>query len=134
MLSLTETPVREQINSPGFPFLHELHIAVDSRGYFDGMDDSQIERILAKSEHLRVLDVRGCQHVTDSCLIRLKSWVIVKLVLAGCSATSGSSESIELLVKKLSQLTELDISMTTGERTINNAVQELADVEEHVLR
>lgn len=134
MLSLTETPVREQVNSPGFPNLEELHIAVDSRGYFDGMDDSQIERVLAKSAKLRVLDVRGCQHISNSALIRLKSWVIEKMVLAGCSATSDSCESIELLVKKLANLTELDISLTTGERTINNAVAELADSDNPVLR
>lgn len=134
MLSLTETPVREQVNSPGFPNLEELHIAVDSRGYFDGMDDSQIERVLAKSAKLRVLDVRGCQHISNSCLIRLKSWVIERLILAGCPAASDSSESIELLVKKLNKLTELDISLTVGERTINNAVAELADIDDPVLR
>ena len=134
MLSLTETPVREQVNSPGFPNLEELHIAVDSRGYFDGMDDSQIERVLAKSVTLRVLDVRGCQHISNSCLVRLKSWDIEKLILAGCSAASDSCESIELLVKKLSRLTELDISLTTGERAINNGVNELAEVETHVMR
>lgn len=134
MLSLTDTPVREQVNSPGFPNLEELHIAVDSRGYFDGMDDSQIERFLAKSVILRVLDVRGCQHISNSCLVRLKSWDIERLILAGCSATSDSCESIELLVKKLSRLTELDISLTIGERTINNAVNELAEVEEHRIR
>merc|ERR1712223_1711937 len=134
MLSLTETPVREQVNSPGFPNLQELHIAVDSRGYFDGMDDSQIERVLVKSAKLRVLDLRGCQHISNSCLVRLKSWDIEKLVLAGCSAASDNCESIELLVKKLANLSELDIGLTTGERTINNAVSELAEVETHVLR
>ena len=61
MLSLVETPVKEQVHSPGFPLLRELYVAVDSRGYFDGMDDSQIERILKKSADLRTLDVRGCQ-------------------------------------------------------------------------
>ena len=61
MLSLVETPVKEQIQASGFPLLRELYIAVDSRGYFDGMDDGQIERVLKKSVDLRVLDVRGCQ-------------------------------------------------------------------------
>ena len=61
MLSLVDTPVKEQIQSPGFPLLRELYIAVDSRGYFDGMDDGQIERVLKKSVDLRTLDVRGCQ-------------------------------------------------------------------------
>ena len=31
MLSLTETPIKEQVNSPGFPKLREFYIAVDSR-------------------------------------------------------------------------------------------------------
>ena len=76
----------------------------------------------------------GCQHISNSCLIRLKSWVIEKLILSGCSATSDSSESVELLVKKLANLTELDIGLTTGERTINNAVSELADIDNPILR
>ena len=134
MLSLTETSVREQVNSPGFPNLEELYIAVDSRGYFDGMDDSQIERVLGKSCKLKVLDVRGCQHISNSCLIRLKSWDIERLILAGCNATCDSAESVELLVKKLTKLVELDIAMTTGERTINNAVYELADIETPIIR
>merc|ERR1712223_1824505 len=134
MLSLTETPVREQVNSLGFPNLEELHIAVDSRGYFDGMDDSQIERVLSKSNRLKLLDLRGCQQVSNSCLIRLKSWVIEKLLLAGCNAASDTSESVELLVKKLANLSELDIALCVGERTVNNAIYELADVETHVLR
>ena len=71
MLSLVETPVKEQIQSPGFPLLRELYIAVDSRGYFDGMDDGQIERILKKSVDLRILDVRGCQ----VCLISQNSGI-----------------------------------------------------------
>ena len=65
---------------------------------------------------------------------RRQSRDIEKLILAGCSATSDSCESIELLVKKLANLSELDIGLTTGERTINNAVSELAEVETHVLR
>ena len=136
MLSLTETPVREQINSPGFPNLEECNIAVDSRGYFDGMDDSQIERVLGKADRLRVLDVRGCQNISNSCLIRLKSWVIEKLILAGCTAASDSCESIELLVKKLANLSDLDIGGIGGggDRPVNNAVSELAEVDTHVLR
>ena len=114
--------------------IKKLHIAVDSRGYFDGMDDSQIERVLAKSTRLKLLDLRGCQQVSNSCLIRLKSWVIEKLLLAGCNAASDTSESVELLVKKLDNLSELDIALCVGERTVNNAIYELADVETHVLR
>jgi len=109
---------------------------VDSRGYFDGMDDSQIERVLGKADRLRVLDVRGCQNISNSCLIRLKSWVIEKLILAGCTAASDSCESIELLVKKLANLSDLDIGGIGGggDRPVNNAVSELAEVDTHVLR
>ena len=134
MLSLTETPIREQVTSPGFPNLEALHVAVDSRGYFDGMDDSKIERVLGKSENLKVLDLRGCQEISNSCLIRLKSWNVEKLILASCSAASDSNESIELLVKKFANLYELDIGSTIGDRPVNFAVSELADCEPHVIR
>ncbi len=135
MLSLTETPIKEQIMSPGFPLLEELHIAVDSRGYFDGMDDTQIERVLTKSNMLKVLDVRGCQHVSESCLVRLKSWDIEKLVLAGCSMASRNPEGIELLVRKWAdKLTDLDMSLSTCERAVNNAIQAFVDDDRTCIR
>ncbi len=135
MLSLTETPIKEQIQSPGFPALMELHIAVDSRGYFDGMDDTQIERVLTKSTQLKVLDVRGCQHVTESCLVLLKTWDIERLVLSGCAMAARSPEGIGLLVRKWAdKLTELDISLTTCERSVNNAVEAFADADNAVIR
>ncbi len=135
MLSLSETPIKEQVQAPGFPELRELHIAVDSRGYFDGMDDSQIERVLKKSDRLRVLDVRGCQHVTDSCLIRLPTWEIERLVLSGCSAASSSADGIELMVRKWSQkLVEVDVSATGGERAVNFAVEAFADADVTAIR
>lgn len=135
MISLSETPIKEQVHSTGFPLLEELHIAVDSRGYFEGMDDGQIERVLKKSVKLRLLDVRGCQHVTDSCLIRLPTWDVQKLVLAGCSAASSSSDSLELIVKKWAQvLEEIDVSGTPGERSINYAVDAFLDVDETKIR
>merc|ERR1711935_769827 len=64
------------------------------------------------------------------------SWVIEKLILAGCTAASDSCESIELLVKKLANLSDLDIGGIGGggDRPVNNAVSELAEVEKHVLR
>eukprot|EP00094_Tigriopus_californicus_P003745 TCALIF_03604-PB protein Name:"Similar to Fbxl6 F-box/LRR-repeat protein 6 (Mus musculus)" AED:0.25 eAED:0.25 QI:0/0.75/0.6/1/1/1/5/724/1171 len=135
MLNLTENPIKEQIQSPGFPFLQELHIAVDSRGYFEGMDDGQIERILKKSDKLKALDIRGCQHVSDSCLIRLPTWEMEKLVLSGCSAASASSDGLELMVKKwAATLLEMDVSFTPGERTVNFMVDEFADANEFSIR
>ena len=134
MLSLSDTPIKEQVHSPGFPFLQELYIAVDSRGYFDGMDDSQIERILKRSAQLRVLDIRGCQHVTESCLIRLPTWDLERLVVAGCSAATNSYDGLELVVQKwASKLVDIDISLTTG-RAVNNAIDAFAEADDVQLK
>ena len=134
MLSLSDTPIKEQVHSPGFPFLQELYIAVDSRGYFDGMDDSQIERILKRSAQLRVLDIRGCQHVTESCLIRLPTWDLERLVVAGCSAATNSYDGLELVVQKwASTLVDIDISLTTG-RAVNNAIDAFAEADDVQLK
>ena len=133
MLSLTETGIKEQVHSPGFPHLRELYIAVDSRGYYDGMDDAQIERILKSSEHLRSLDLRNCQDVSESCLIRLPTWDLEKLVVSGCSAVS-SSDSLELMISKWRKLKEIDASGTSGTRTVNTAIEALNEVEEPCIR
>merc|ERR1711981_416931 len=95
MLGLNETPIREQIASPGFPYLEELTIGVDQRGYFDGMDDNQIERILKKSAKLRVLDIRGCKSITDSTLVRLPCWTlsICKWLGAASARAAGTGLS-----------------------------------------
>ncbi len=135
MLGLSDTPIKEQVHSPGFPRLRELHIAVDSRGYFEGMDDSQIERVLKKSDGLKVLDVRGCQHVTDSCLIRLPTWEMERLVLSGCSAASHSIDGIELMVRKwAAKLIEVDVSATAGQKAVNFAVEAFAEADETVVK
>ena len=134
MLSLSDTPIKEQVHSPGFPHLQELYIAVDSRGYFDGMDDSQIERILKKSANLRLLDIRGCQHVTESCLIRLPTWDLERLVVAGCSAAAEGFDGLELVVKKwANKLVDIDIGLTTG-RAVNNAIDAFAESDDVQLR
>ena len=134
MLTLNDTSIKEQVHSPGFPKLRELYVAVDSRGYHDGMDDSQIERILKKSDDLRHLDLRNCQHVSESCLIRLPTWDLEKLIVSGCSAVSNSSDGLELMVSKWRKLKELDASCTTGHRTINNAVDALVEVDDPTIR
>jgi F-box and leucine-rich repeat protein 6 len=135
MISLCDTPIKEQIQSPGFPEMRELSVAVDSRGYFEGMDDSQIERVLKNSEKLKLLDIRGCQHVSDSCLIRLPTWDIEKLVLSGCSAASSSDQGVELMVRKwAANLVEVDVSGTGGERAVNHAVEAFAEADETKIR
>ncbi|QQP35241.1 Uncharacterized protein FKW44_023405 [Caligus rogercresseyi] len=120
MISLSETPIKEQ----------RLQIAVDSRGYFDGMDDSQIERILKKSDRLKHLDIRGCQRVSDSCLIRLPTWDIEHLILSGCSAASASPDGLELMVRKWAdKLLEMEVSSTPGERAVNYAVEAFVEAD-----
>lgn len=131
MLGLNDTPVREQVMSPGFPMLEELTIGVDQRGYFDGMDDQQIERILKKSPKLRLLNIRGCKGISDSTLVRLPCWDIEYLYVAGCSVTSSSRDGLELLVKKWCRtLIELDIGLTSDQKTVDWAVMALVENEE----
>lgn len=61
-------------------------------------------------------------------MIRLPTWDIEKLVVAGCSAVSASADGLELMVKKWARgLKELDVSGTSGSRTINNAFEALID-------
>ena len=61
-------------------------------------------------------------------MIRLPTWDIEKLVVAGCSAASTSADGLELMVKKWAKcLKELDVSGTSGARTINNAFEALID-------
>ena len=133
MLGLNDSPVREQMASPGFPYLEELTIGVDQRGYFDGMDDQQIERILKKSDKLKVLDIRGCKGISDSTLVRLPCWDIEYLYVAGCSVTSSSRDGLELLVKKWCRtLVDLDIGNTTDARTVDWAVMALVENEEYI--
>jgi len=134
MLALNDASVKEQMTSPGFPFLEELTVGVDQRGYFDGMDDGQIERILKKSDRLKVLDIRGCKGISDSTLVRLPCWDIEYLYVSGCSVTSSSRDGLELLVKKWCRtLIDLDIGNTTDNRTVDWAVMALVENED-VLR
>ena len=48
--------------------------------------------------------------------------------MAGCSAVANSSDGLELMVRKWAKgLRELDVSGTSGSRTINNAFEALID-------
>ena len=106
---------------------------MDSRGYYDGMDDAQIERVLKTSVGLTHLDLRNCQHVSESCLIRLPTWDLEKLVVSGCSAVS-SSDSLELMVSKWRKLKEIDASNSSGARTVNTAIEALNEADEPCIR
>lgn len=123
MLGLNETPVREQVAAPGFPLMEELTIGVDNRGYFDGMDDGQIERILKNSPKLKLLDIRGCKSLNDSTLVRLPAWDLEYLYVAGCGVCTSSRDGLELLIKKWSNtMQELDMGLTSDQRTCDWAV------------
>jgi len=135
MLGLNETPVREQVAAPGFPLMEELTIGVDNRGYFDGMDDGQIERMLKSSKHLKLLDIRGCKGISDSTLVRLPAWDLEYLYVAGCSVTSSSRDGLELLVKKWSKsLVELDMGLTSDQRTCDWAVMAFTEADDLRIR
>lgn len=133
MLGLNETPIREQIASPAFPHLEELTIGVDQRGYYDGMDDNQIERILKRSAKLRVLDIRNCKGISDSTLVRLPCWDMEYLHVAGSSICTSSRDGLELLIKKWCRtLQELDIATTTDTRTVDWAIMAMVENEEYL--
>ena len=133
MLGLNETPIREQIASPAFPHLEELTIGVDQRGYYDGMDDNQIERILKRSAKLRVLDIRNCKGISDSTLVRLPCWDMEYLHVAGNSICTSSRDGLELLIKKWCRtLQELDIATTTDTRTVDWAIMAMVENEEYL--
>ena len=99
------------------------------------MDDGQIERLLKRSSKLRLLDIRGCQQVSDSCLIRLPTWDVEKLVLSGSSAASSSLEGLSLMIRKWAvHLTEVDVSSTTGEWIMDYAIDAFAEADETKIR
>jgi hypothetical protein len=72
--------------------------------------------------------------VTESCLIRLPTWDLERLAVAGCSAAANSYDGLELVVKKwANKLVDIDISLTTG-RAVNNAIDAFAESDGVVLR
>lgn len=73
------------MDSPGFPELEELSVAVMDESRVIG--DEHIQRILKSSSKLKLLDVRGCARLTHESLIRLPTWDVKHLFLSGCSVT-----------------------------------------------
>jgi F-box/leucine-rich repeat protein 6 len=85
-ITLSNTTLQEQMNSPGFPDLEELSVAAladESRL----ISDESLQRILKTSTKLKLLDVRGCARLTHDSLIRLPAWDLKHLFLSGCSVT-----------------------------------------------
>nr|XP_034980507.1 F-box/LRR-repeat protein 6 isoform X1 [Zootoca vivipara]XP_034980508.1 F-box/LRR-repeat protein 6 isoform X1 [Zootoca vivipara] len=75
---------RSAPTSPGFPQLQELCLATTS---FTFVDDSVLKRILCTSSRLRVLDLRGCFHVTPKGLELLPCPDLEQLYLGLYSAS-----------------------------------------------
>ncbi|CAL8143703.1 unnamed protein product [Orchesella dallaii] len=126
-IMLSETSLKEQVSSPGFPKLEELSIAVDPKKC-SGMDDGDLERIVKNGKKLRLLDVRGCGKISDSGLVRVPAWDLEHLYLSGCYATKSSNDGLELIVRKWRHsFKEIDFSWTPNEDAINLAISALAE-------
>ncbi|XP_060099128.1 F-box/LRR-repeat protein 6 [Heteronotia binoei] len=97
--------------SQGFPELTELCLATTSYSF---VNDSTLQRILWASDRLRVLDLRGCFHVTPSALHMLPCPDLEHLYLGlYCSASDIRLplEGIPLVTQKWSHsLRELDLA------------------------
>lgn len=51
--------------------------------FLQGMDDSDLERIVKNGKKLRLLDVRGCGKISDSGMVRVPAWDLEHLYLSG---------------------------------------------------
>ncbi|KAF0289291.1 F-box/LRR-repeat protein 6 [Amphibalanus amphitrite] len=122
-LRLADTPLKEQ----GFPALEELSVAVPRDRHW-GLDDAGVERLLKASNQLRLLDVRGCQRLSDSSLVRVPAWNLQHLFLSGCDATRSSADRLELVVRKWRHsLLELDLSGAANQQALDAALLALAE-------
>ena len=93
-----------------------------------GLDDAGVERLLKTSQQLRLLDVRGCQRLSDSSLVRVPAWNLQHLFLSGCDATRSSADRLELVVRKWRHsLIELDLSGAVNQRALDSALLALAE-------
>ncbi|XP_059482091.1 F-box/LRR-repeat protein 6 isoform X2 [Neocloeon triangulifer] len=127
-VSLAPSSLQEQAQSPGFPALEELSLAVDKRGGSPQVSDNSIERILKTSTQLRLLDVRGCTRISDSSLVRVPAWDLEHLYLSGCEVTRPPGSGLELLARKWSHsLIVLDLAWSTATEAVDQAVSALAE-------
>ncbi|XP_075226696.1 F-box and leucine-rich repeat protein 6 [Lycorma delicatula] len=129
-LALASTSLKEQAASQGFPLLEELSVA----GVLDGLvsqpfiDDESLQRILKESHKLRLLDVRGCNKVSDSSLVRIPAWDLEHLFLSGCYVTRVNGSGLELIAQKWGHsLVEMDLAWSTATEALDAAVMALAE-------
>ncbi|XP_075168295.1 F-box and leucine-rich repeat protein 6 [Haematobia irritans] len=125
-ITLSTASMQEMMDSPGFPELEELSVAVMDESRVIG--DEHIQRILKSSSKLKLLDVRGCARLTHESLIRLPAWDIKHLFLSGCSVTRDMGSGLELIASKWAHsLIELDLAWANVQQPLDNALRALAD-------
>ncbi|XP_013113955.2 uncharacterized protein LOC106091823 [Stomoxys calcitrans] len=125
-ITLSTASLQEMMDSPGFPELEELSVAVMDESRVIG--DEHIQRILKSSSKLKLLDVRGCARLTHESLIRLPAWDIKHLFLSGCSVTRDMGSGLELIASKWAHsLIELDLAWANVQQPLDNALRALAD-------
>ncbi|KAG8318099.1 F-box/LRR-repeat protein 6 [Homalodisca vitripennis] len=129
-LALSPVSFNEQATSQGFPQLEELSVA----GVVEGLtsqpyiDDEALQRIIKSSKKLRLLDVRGCNKVSDSSLVRVPAWDLEHIFLSGCYVTRLNDSGLELIVKKWSHsLVEVDLAWSTATEPLDAAITALAE-------
>lgn len=129
-LALASTSLKEQAASQGFPSLEELSVA----GVLDGLvsqpfiDDESLQRILKESHKLKLLDVRGCNKISDSSLVRIPAWDLEHLFLSGCYVTRVNGSGLELIAQKWGHsLVEMDLAWSTATEALDAAVMALAE-------
>ncbi|KAL9912980.1 uncharacterized protein LOC119641235 [Glossina fuscipes] len=125
-ITLCNATMQEMMDSPGFPNLEELSVAVLTGSRVIG--DEHLQRFLKSSSKLKLLDVRCCTRLTHESLIRLPAWDIKHLFLSGCSVTRDTGSGLELIASKWAHsLIELDLAWANVQQPLDNALHALAD-------
>lgn len=126
-VSIAPASVVDQVQSPGFPDLEELSIAVKVMS-LRSLGDNDLERILKTSHKLRLLDARGCSNISVSGLVCIPAWDIQHLYLSNCAAARTSD--VELVLRKWAHsLHVVDLSWAVNEEATNQAIMALATAE-----
>ncbi|XP_064457682.1 F-box/LRR-repeat protein 6-like [Ornithodoros turicata] len=126
-VAMAPASVVDQVQSPGFPDLEELSIAVKGMS-MRTIGDNDLERLLKTSHKLRLLDARGCPNISVSGLVCIPAWDIQHLYLSNCAAARTSD--VELVLRKWAHsLHVLDLSWAVNEDATNQAIMALATAE-----
>ncbi|XP_071802820.1 F-box/LRR-repeat protein 6-like [Asterias amurensis] len=132
MVRAGQATTKAQAASTGFPDLQELSLAVNtdinvSNGGI-AIDDNMLLRLLVKSHQLRLLDLRGCTHITAVGIQRLPVYDLQHLFISQCSVSRY--EGIEAIVQKWRHsLIELDLSWNVfPAMSLDIAIQKLSSV------